>query len=151
MQVLHKARITLEQFADTDRTWPVKWPEGSRTNFRPIVYDHLLAVAPGVVLIRAPGHTPGTQMIYLQRADGQEYIFMGDVASNADNIRLMRIRSRLVMDFMTHEDRTAVFLQTKALHQLSIDEPKIALVPGHDALAIGEFESQGLLKHGFGQ
>ena len=90
-------------------------------------------------------------MVYVQRADGQEYIFMGEVASNADNIRLMRIRSHLVTDFMTHDDRTAVFLETKALHQLSLDEPTIALVPGHDASAIGEFESQGLLKRGFGR
>ena len=47
MELLPKARITSEQFADTDRTWPVKWPTGSRTDFKPIAYDHFLGIAPG--------------------------------------------------------------------------------------------------------
>ncbi len=148
-QLLPKALITVAQFNDTDRTLPVTWPKGSRKNFKPITYTHLLAIAPGVVLIRAPGHTPGSQMIYVQRDDGQEYLFMGDVASNADNVRLMRIRSHLVTDFMTHEDRTAELLQTKALHQLSVTQPGIVLVPGHDAAAIADIERRGLLVQGF--
>jgi glyoxylase-like metal-dependent hydrolase (beta-lactamase superfamily II) len=106
-------------------------------------------IAPGVVLIRAAGHTPGSQMIYVQRADGQEYIFMGDVASSADNIRLLKIRSRLVTDFMTYDDRNAVMLETKALHALAEAEPKIALVPGHDGGAIRDFERRGLFTSGF--
>ena len=47
MELLPKARITSGQFADTDRTWPVKWPTGSRTDFKPIAYDNFLAIAPG--------------------------------------------------------------------------------------------------------
>lgn len=148
-QLLPKSRITVEQFNDSDRTLPVTWPKGSRKNFKPITYTHLLAIAPGVVLIRAPGHTPGSQMIYVQRADGQEYLFMGDVASNADNVRLMRVRSHFVTDFISHDDRTAVLLETKALHQLSVDQPRIVLVPGHDAAAIAALEQRGLLAHGF--
>ena len=125
------------------------WPEGSREKFRPLHYDRLLVIAPGVVLIRAAGHTPGSQMIYVVLADGQEYIFMGDVASMADNVRLTHLRSRLVTDFMTHDDRSAELAQTRALHALSLSDPKIALVPGHDAQAIGDFERRGLLKVGF--
>jgi glyoxylase-like metal-dependent hydrolase (beta-lactamase superfamily II) len=148
-QLAPKALITAAQFSDVDRTLPVVWPKGSRETFKPLSYYKLLGIAPGVVLIRAPGHTPGSQMIYVQRADGQEYIFMGDVASSADNVRLIRIRSRLVTDIMVHEDRRAVFLQTKSLHQLSLDEPKIVLVPGHDAEAITQIERRGLLTPGF--
>jgi glyoxylase-like metal-dependent hydrolase (beta-lactamase superfamily II) len=148
-ELLPKALINQAQFDNADRTSLVSWPKGSRTHFRPIQYDRLLAIAPGIVLIRAAGHTPGSQMIYIQRADGQEYIFMGDVASEADNVRLMQIRSRLVTDFMTHEDRTAVMLQTKALHKLAKAEPEIALIPGHDSLAILDFEHRELLKHSF--
>jgi glyoxylase-like metal-dependent hydrolase (beta-lactamase superfamily II) len=148
-QVIPKALINQAQFDSVDRTMPVVWPKGSRTGFKPIQYGRLLAVAPGVVLIRAAGHTPGSQMIYVQRADGQEYIFMGDVASSADNVRLLKIRSRLVTDFMTYDDRNAVLLQTKALHDLAVKEPKIAFVPGHDAVAIRGFERQGLFIAGF--
>ena len=90
-------------------------------------------------------------MIYVQRADGREYIFMGDVASSADNVRLVRIRSRLIMDVMNNEDRLPVFLQTKALHQLNLEHPDIVLVPGHDAIAIMNFERRGLLKPQFSE
>jgi glyoxylase-like metal-dependent hydrolase (beta-lactamase superfamily II) len=148
-QVIPKALINQAQFDSVDRTMPVVWPKGSRAHFKPIQYDRLIVIAPGVVLIRAAGHTPGSQMIYVQRADGQEYIFMGDVASSADNIRLLKIRSRLVTDFMTYDDRNAVMLETKALHALAEAEPKIALVPGHDGGAIRDFERRGLFTSGF--
>ncbi len=148
IQLLKKAIITETQFADSDR---IPWPGNSRKTFRPIDYDKLKAIAPGVVLIRAAGHTPGSQMIYVQRADGQEFLFLGDVASFADNVRLMRIRSRLVTDLQTHEDRKALMLETRALHQLSIEEPRIVFVPGHDAEATTGLEQRKLLIAGFSQ
>ncbi len=147
--VLAKALLTPEQLADTGRSAPLAWPKGSRDGYKPLVYSGLHAIAPGVVLIKAAGHTPGSQMVYVQRADGQEYVFMGDVASSADNIRLQKIRSRLVTDFMTHDDRRAVMLETQALGALAKAEPKMALIPGHDAAAIAQFENQGLLQRGF--
>ena len=149
LRLLSRTILNPEQFADTGRSAPLTWPKGSRTGFRPFAYQGMIAIAPGVVLIRAPGHTPGSQMVYVQRADGQEYLFMGDVASEADNVRLERIRSRLVTDFMTHDDRRAVMLQTMALHRLAAMEPRIALVPGHDAVATAALERGGLLVPGF--
>jgi glyoxylase-like metal-dependent hydrolase (beta-lactamase superfamily II) len=68
------------------------WPAGSRATFTPITYQGLRAVAPGVVLIRAPGHTAGSQMIYVRRNDGHEYVFMGDTATSLDNVRLLHPR-----------------------------------------------------------
>ena len=148
-RLLPHTLLNPEQFADSGRSEPLVWPKGSRAGFRPLAYQGMIAIAPGVVLIRSPGHTPGSQMVYVQRADGQEYLFMGDVASEADNVRLQRIRSRLVTDFMTHDDRRAVMLQTMALHRLAASEPRIALVPGHDAVATAAFERSGLLVPGF--
>jgi glyoxylase-like metal-dependent hydrolase (beta-lactamase superfamily II) len=145
-ELLPKALITPEQFARDDQNL---WPKGSRDGFKPFDYQGIRAIAPGVVLIRAPGHTPGSQMVYVQRADGREYIFMGDTASSLDNVRLIKIRSRLVTDFMTHDDRTAVFLQSQALNRLSKAEPKLVLIPGHDGAALAEVERQGLLTRGF--
>jgi glyoxylase-like metal-dependent hydrolase (beta-lactamase superfamily II) len=147
--ILPKALLTPEQFAQSDRTRPLSWPARVRATYKPFNYCGIKAIAPGIVLIRAPGHTPGAQMIYVQRADGQEYIFMGDTASSADNVRLQRIRSRLVTDFMTYDDRHAVMLQTQALGRLQRAVPKLALVPGHDAEAINGFVKRGLLTAGF--
>jgi len=148
-KLLPKALINQAQFDNIEGTLPVTWPQGSRDHFKPIEYDRLLAIAPGVVLIRAAGHTPGSQMIYVQRADGREYIFMGDTATMADNVRLLRIRSHYVTDYMTHDDRQAVMLQTQALHALAEANPKLVLVPGHDSDAIQSIENHGLLHIGF--
>jgi len=43
-------------------------------------YDRVLPIAQGVVLIKAPGHTPGSQMVYVKLASGREVILSGDVA-----------------------------------------------------------------------
>lgn len=147
--VLPKALLNPEQFAISPNIRPLVWPAGSRETYKPFAYEGIRAIAPGIVLIRARGHTPGAQMVYIQRADGQEYLFMGDVASMADNVRLQRIRSRLVTDWFTHEDRHAVMLQTQALGRLQREMPKLALVPGHDADALTEIVRAGLLRKGF--
>jgi glyoxylase-like metal-dependent hydrolase (beta-lactamase superfamily II) len=147
--VLPKARLNPEQFAISEHTKPVSWPPGSRAGYKPFAYEGVRAIAPGIVLIRARGHTPGSQMIYVERADGREYLFMGDAASMADNVALQRIRSRLVTDFFTHEAREPVMLQTQALGALQRAHPKIALIPGHDADAVRNYIRSGQLNQGF--
>lgn len=147
-KLLPKALLNPEQVesADQDGFWPKDW----RLGFTPFAYQGIKAVAPGVVLIRAPGHTPGSQMIYVRRADGREFIFMGDTASSLDNVRLIRPRSRYVMTSGTHgDDRDAVFRQTIALNRLLKQVSGLTLVPGHDAAAILAIERAGLLTRGF--
>ena len=146
--LLPKALITREQF-DSAKSLPLVWPGDSRKWFHPLDYGKYHAIAPGVVLIKAPGHTPGSQLIYVRRADGHEYLFVGDVASEAAHIQLQRSRSRLVDDFMVGSDRRAVLLQIAALHRLQQAEPAITMVPGHDAVAVADFERTGLLNRGF--
>lgn len=146
--LLPKALITREQF-ESARTLPVVWPGDSRMWFHPLSYDTYHAVAPGVVLIKAPGHTPGSQLIYVRRADGHEYLFVGDVASEAEHVVLQRSWSRLVDDFMVGSYRPAVLLEIAALHRLQAAEPALTIVPGHDAVAIATFERAGLMQRGF--
>ncbi len=54
------------------------------------------AVLPGVVVIPMPGHTPGSQVVYVRRADGIEYLFLGDIVWNARNLRERRGKSRMI-------------------------------------------------------
>lgn len=146
--LVSKALLNPEQvaFSDYDRYWTRDWREG----FRPFAYQGIKAIAPGVVLVRAPGHTKGSQLVYVRRADGREYIFMGDAASSLDNVRLIRPRSRYVMTSGAHgDDRDAVFRQSMALHQLWKSYPATTLVPGHDSAAIADIERAGLLSRGF--
>lgn len=107
------------------------------------------AVASGIVIIPAPGHSPGSQIIYVQLQDGREYLFVGDTASLADNIRLLRPRSRYVMTNIGSDDRPAVFLQSAAIQAVLKSEPEISLVPGHDAIETESLISRGVLVRGF--
>lgn len=148
--LLPNARLTPEQIKD-DRTTPLHWPQRLLSTYHPVVYRGLYSLAPGVVLIRSPGHTPGSQMVYVRRADGREYLFMGDVASAADNVRLQHIRPRYTTTYFgkTHDDRRAVLLETVALHRMHEQHPEIILVPGHDAIELRRLEKGGLLQRGF--
>lgn len=120
------------------------------TAFEPTLEaDEPLAVAPGIVVIPAPGHTPGSQLVYVKLQDGREYLFVGDTASLADNVRLLRPRSRYVMSNMSGDDRPAVFLQSRAIQVLLIQEPKIYLVPGHDATETESLIDGGAITRGF--
>lgn len=54
---------------------------------------------PRRVVIPAPSHTPGSQMIYVRLANGQEFLF-GDIATFAQSWLETRARSRLVGDHL---------------------------------------------------
>ena len=65
------------------------------------------AVAPGVVVIPMPGHTPGSQVVYVRRADGVELLFLGDIVWNGRNLRERRGKSRLI-GWLAGEDSSAL-------------------------------------------
>lgn len=90
------------------------------------------AVASGVVIIQAPGHTPASQMIYVRLANGSEYILTGDTASLAANFEKPTPRSRLLADIIAPEDRRAVIGWVKALNLLKQGPNPPILLPSHD-------------------
>lgn len=112
-------------------------------------YADYLAIAPGVVLIRAPGHTPGSQMVFVKRADGRELLFVGDIGWSLKNIAEVRPRARAISQFMLGEDREAVFSELKGLQGLMQSDPAVRLVPGHDAGTIAALVADGLMEEGF--
>jgi glyoxylase-like metal-dependent hydrolase (beta-lactamase superfamily II) len=147
--VLPKARVTREQLAEPERSLPAKFPEHALDGYQPLVYDQYQAIAPGVVLIKAPGHTPGSQMVYVQTASGTELLLIGDVAWHSRNIELQRERARLMTMLFLKEDRRAVFGELAALKRLHETQPAIHIVPGHDGPVIDSLVAAGILKRGF--
>lgn len=123
-------------------------PSNIFDGYRPLDYARYQAVAPGVVLIKAPGHTPGSQMVYVRRADGMEFLFLGDVAWQMRNVEIAREKARLVV-FLAGENRAQVRDELAALNQLHTDHPELRMMPGHDAAAIDSFVRSGLLMKGF--
>jgi glyoxylase-like metal-dependent hydrolase (beta-lactamase superfamily II) len=143
--MLHAVRLNREQVSHPEVMLPAKFPEHALDGYKPLDYDQYAAIAPGVVLIKAPGHTPGSQMVYVATADGKEFLFIGDVAWHFRNIETQRERARLVTWLILSEDRTAVFGELAALGRLHKTEPKIRIVPGHDGAIIDALIADGSL------
>ena len=97
---------------------------------KPLVYDDYYSPAPGIALKKAPGHSPGSQLIYVQLASGDEYLFVGDVAWADDNILKQTGRARLVSRFMLHENQQQVAGELAALKQV-YERGKVTLVIAH--------------------
>ncbi len=90
------------------------------------------AVAPGIVIIPAPSHTPGSQLVYVLLADRHELLFVGDVASFAQNWQEIRARSRLVGQYYIPENRAEVFAWLRTIAALKRSDPTLFVIPGHD-------------------
>jgi len=138
-----RVRLNPEQLADPTIDGPL------RREIQPLDYDGMLALAPGVVLLRAPGHTPGTQMVFVKLLDGQEWLLLGDVAWHMNQIRDLHYRPRLVTDLVLGEDRSAVLDQFRALHDLMQEHPEVQLVSSHDEEQRAQLVQSGRLGERF--
>ena len=93
------------------------------------------AVARGVVVIPMAGHTPGSQVVYVRRSDGAEYLFLGDIVWNARNLRERRGKSRLI-SWVAGEDRGRLLDQIAYFADLAAGDlegsPRWHFVVAHD-------------------
>lgn len=109
------------------------------------------AVAPGVVVIPMPGHTPGTQVVYVRRSDGAEYLFLGDIVWNARNLRERRGKSRLI-SWAAGEDRGPLLDQIAYFADLAVSESSSPsgwyFVVAHDPEQNARLLADGLLEAG---
>jgi glyoxylase-like metal-dependent hydrolase (beta-lactamase superfamily II) len=109
------------------------------------------ALAPGVVVIPMPGHTPGTQVVYVRRSDGAEYLFLGDIVWNARNLRERRGKSRLI-SWAAGEDRGPLLDQIAYFADLAVSENSSPsgwyFVVAHDPEQNARLLADGLLVAG---
>ena len=124
-------RLSSEQLANEEALEAVDFPASLREALVPLDYDDVVAIAPGVVLKKAPGHTPGSQMVFVTFGDGRERLFVGDVVWNLDAILELRYRTRLVTDWVIGENREAAIHQLRALRDLH-DQGDVDIVISHD-------------------
>jgi glyoxylase-like metal-dependent hydrolase (beta-lactamase superfamily II) len=115
--------------------------------FTPLDYEQYHRIAPGIVFIKAACHTPGSQMIYVQLQDGAEYLLVGDVVWNSENIERLTGRAWLTNLFLG-EDRKIHGHQIRTLYNIAQNEP-INLVLSHHGAQPDEYVRQGLLGDGF--
>ena len=97
--------------------------------FLVIDYEDYFPVAPGMVLIKAAGHTPGSQMVFVRLQSGREFIFAGDAAWHTDGIRLLRGKDASWIQ----EDEAAIAAQLRWLS--TIGRPganRVFVIVSHD-------------------
>lgn len=130
-------------------------PEGGLSpvlkNLAPTDLSEPTRIASGIVAAPAPGHTEGSIVIYVKRADGREYFFIGDIVWTMSNIENLKTRPRLLqyLFFEPNEDRKAVLRQVRALHDLAAAEPDLIIVPEHDGAYLDGLIAKGDFAVGF--
>jgi glyoxylase-like metal-dependent hydrolase (beta-lactamase superfamily II) len=117
-------------------------PEAAR-DYIVVDYESYLPVAPGLVLIKAPGHTPGHQMVYVRLDAGREYLFIGDVAWALANVTQLRLRPAATMRRIS-EDATALGHQLHWIRQV-MDQEKLIVIPSHDDTLLQELVAKQLV------
>ncbi len=106
-----------------------------------IDYDAYYPVAPGMAFIKAPGHTPGSQMVLVQLESGREILLAGDATWHMDGVRLVAGKDAPWLS----EDRPAVLDQLRWLNALMRTEPNMVIVPSHDEDHRQDLVARGVL------
>ena len=132
--LLHRPKVTFTPFDST-----------KASRYIVVDYDRELPVAPGVVLIKAPGHTPGAQVVYVRLASGREVILSGDVAWHRLSLETGKEKPDSASKQMG-EDRTAIATELAWLHQA--EQAGVSVVVSHDGEQLETFARQGILTKG---
>jgi glyoxylase-like metal-dependent hydrolase (beta-lactamase superfamily II) len=120
----HTARLMCE----TPHRPHLRLSETQVARFIVIDYRQCMPVAPGLVLIKAAGHSPDMQMAYVRLQSGREILHSIDAAWNMDNIRQQKGKAAP----WVKEDVPAVLAQLRWLNGLLASEPDLSILVTHD-------------------
>ena len=110
-----------------------------------IDYTDVMAFAPGIALIKVPGHTPGSQMVYVALQSGKEILLAGDVAWHMDGVRLNRGKDAPWIK----EPAELMAAELDWLNGLSRTESNLSIVISHDEEQRLDYIARGILGDGF--
>src|SRR5260370_5043079 len=133
------------QVLETEPQMPeIKITPEMASRYNVIDYDKYLAFGAGMALIKAPGHTSGSQMVFVALESGREYLFIGDTAWHMDGVRLIKGKAAPWIQ----EDDGAILAQLKWLNELYRIEKNLFIVASHDEEERKELISKGILGDG---
>ncbi len=133
------------QVLETEPQMPeIKITPEMASRYNVIDYDKYLPFGAGMALIKAPGHTPGSQMVFVALESGREYLFIGDTAWHMDGVRLIKGKAAPWIQ----EDDGAILAQLKWLNELYRIEKNLFIVASHDEEERKELISKGILGDG---
>ena len=84
-----------------------------------------------VVLVPAPGHTPGSIVAFIGTPDGKRYALIGDTAWQREGVELPAEKPWVARQVDTDPAATRAMLVR--LHQIKTAMPGLIIVPAHDA------------------
>ena len=85
-----------------------------------------------VVIVPAPGHTPGSVIVFVALPDGRRHAFVGDLAWQTEGIRERQERPWL-QRCLADSDAQGVRDNLLRMAAIAARFPEITLVPAHDA------------------
>jgi glyoxylase-like metal-dependent hydrolase (beta-lactamase superfamily II) len=91
-------------------------------------YPRYYPVAPGIVLVRSPGHSADSQMVYIRVQSGREILHSVDSAWVMDNIREVKGKAAP----WVKEDVAAVLGQLRWLKAVGETEKDLTILVTHD-------------------
>jgi glyoxylase-like metal-dependent hydrolase (beta-lactamase superfamily II) len=115
-------------------------PQASR-KFIMLDYPRYYPVAPGVVLIKSPGHSADSQMVYIRLQSGREVLHSVDSAWIMDNI--LKLKGKAAP--WVKEDVPAVMGQLRWLKHVVEAETNITILVTHDDALFEQLTRSGAL------
>lgn len=83
-----------------------------------------------LVLVPAPGHTPGSIVAFINTPDGKRYALIGDTAWQGEGISLPA--QKPILARWADEDAKGTWAMISRLHALKAAVPDLIIVPAHD-------------------
>ena len=121
-------RTQVETLMNKPQFPDLRLTEEQAQRYHVIDYDKYMAFAPGWTLIKAAGHTPGSQMMFITLENGREYLLIGDTAWHMDGVRKTTGKDAPWIV----EDTASVNDQLKWLNGLLTTERNLVIVASHD-------------------
>lgn len=138
--------LQLAWMLSTPNSPTVKLDPSHAARFQRIAYHRWHRLAPGVVLIAAPGHTPGSQLVYVRLVSGEELVLVGDVAWNHAGIAQVAHKPEPATAGFGGEMRPLVRRQLRWLQALEAEGVGLAVT--HDLASLQRLIDRGLLQRG---
>ncbi len=117
----------------------LKLAQAAIEKFVVLDYPKYYPVAPGMVLIRAPGHSTDSQMVYVRLQSGREVLHSVDSAWIMDNIRELKPKAAP----WVKEDVPAIMGHLRWLKTLHDGEPGLTILVTHDDALFDQVTAAG--------
>ena len=125
----------------------VRLSPDSAAAFPVLRYGLLYPLAPGVVLVKAPGHTPGSQFVYVRLASGKEVLIAGDLAWQHEGLAQDAQKPEATSRSLG-EDRDAIQPELEWARRLW-QGGEVAVVLSHDSRLLDSLVTSGVLVSDF--